>query len=77
MQMRKLFKKEEEKLHYVRTISVSNIRTFIIKNCYIRRNRTRGIYKQTMESVTGLQSFFISRLKMTLLHAIDLSSGLQ
>lgn len=35
-QMRKLFRKGEEKLHYVRTISVSNIRPFIMRHCYVR-----------------------------------------
>lgn len=35
-QMRKLFRNGEEKLHYVRTISVSNIRPFIMRHCYVR-----------------------------------------
>lgn len=70
-QMRKLFRKREEKLHYVRTISVSNIRPFIMRHCYVRWNKTAGIYKQTMGRVTELQSFFISRQKMTSVHAIN------
>lgn len=70
-QMRKLFRKGEEKLHYVRTISVSNIRPFITKHCYVRWNKTVGIYKQTMGRVTELQSFFISRQRMTSVHAIN------
>lgn len=70
-QMRKLFRKGEEKLHFVRTISVSNIRPFIMRLCYIRLNKTVGIYKQTMGSITELLSFFISRQKMTSVHAIN------
>lgn len=36
-QMRKLFRiGGKEKLHYVRTISVSNIRPFITRRCYVR-----------------------------------------
>lgn len=70
-QMRKLFRKEEEKLHYVRTISVSNIRPFIKRCCYVRRNKTAGIYKQTMGTVTELRSFFIRRQRMTSVHVIN------
>lgn len=55
---RKLFRKGEGKHHYVRTVSVTNIRPFIMKRSYVRLNKSAGIYKQTMGKVTELQSFF-------------------
>lgn len=69
--MRKLLRKGERKRHYVRTVSVSNIRPFIMRHCYVRWNKSTGIYKQTMGKVTELQSFFISRHEMTSVHAIN------
>ena len=42
-----------------------------MRHCYVRWNKTAGIYKQTMGRVTELQSFFISRQKMTSVHAIN------
>lgn len=42
-----------------------------MRHCYVRWNKTAGIYKQTMGRVTELQSFFISRQKMTSVQAIN------
>lgn len=42
-----------------------------MRHCYVRRNKTAGIYKQAVGRVNELQSFFISRQKTTLVHAIN------